>query len=170
MALDYKVIASRIMRAAKCSRDDAWTAIATVYARDKMDTTRSEGEQANWLVKAAYYAVLQERINRYNDECRFVDTAIPSDEDALDLWDTIAAPPDPDELASELRRDMLRACARQYRVSLAIVLHNIMASRFRCELTVEAIRQILRRAGITKSATDQATNVYTYLKTFSYKD
>ena len=169
MALHYPTICSRVMRAAKCSRDDAWSAIATVYARERLDDNRSEGEQANWLVKASYYAVLQDKMDRFKDECRFVGTVPAEDEDALDLWDTIPTPIDDDDIASELRRDMLRACREQYRVGLAVVLHNIFESRYRGALTIEAIRQILRRAGVTKAATDQATQIYTFLKTYNYK-
>ena len=43
--LDYKVIMGRVMRAAKCSRDDAWSAIAEVYASGRVDTKRSRASQ-----------------------------------------------------------------------------------------------------------------------------
>ena len=166
MALDYKVIAGRVQRAAKCSRDDAWTAIAEVYASGRADPSRSEGELANWFVKSAAFAVLSNRRNQYAREARSVDTDVQLSEDCVDLWDTIPAPSDDDAIASQLRTELLSRCVPQYRLGLAVVLHHIFNSRFVCALTVESVRQILKRAGITAAASDQAANIYTYLNTY----
>lgn len=166
MALDYKVIAGRVQRAAKCGRDAAWTAIAEVYASGRADPSRSEGELANWFVKSAAFAVLSNRRNQYTREARSVDTDVQLSEDCVDLWDTIPAPADPDDEATQLRLELLSHCAKQYRLGLAVVLHHIFSARFVCALTVESIRQILKRAGLTASASDQATNIYTYLNTY----
>lgn len=166
MALDYKVIAGRVMRAAKCSRDDAWTAIAEVYASGRADYSRSEGELANWFVKSAAFAVLSNRRNQFAQAARSVDTDVQLSEDCVDLWDTIPAPADPDDEAAQLRLDLLTHCAAQYRLGLAVVLHHIFNARFVCALTVESVRQILKRAGITTAASDQAVNIYTYLNTY----
>ena len=169
-ALDYNVIASRVMRQAKCSRDDAWTAIGTVYASQRCDTNRSIGEQANWMVKSASYAVLTAKVQHHAEEVRTVNDTVTTDDDSLDLWDTLPTPQDPDNRTDELRRDLLSGCAPQYRLGLAVVLHHIFNARFVCALTQETVRQILKRAGITKAATDQAANIITYLQTYKVAD
>lgn len=166
MALDYKVIMGRVMRAAKCSRDDAWTAIAEVYASGRADTSRSEGELANWFVKSAVFAVMSNRRAKFEQAERFVDTDVQLSEDCVDLWDTIAAPADTDAQTQQLYARLLQGCAQQYRLGLAVVLHHIFNARFVCALTVESIRQILKRAGLTAAASDQAANIYTYLNTY----
>ena len=166
MALDYKVIMGRVMRAAKCSRDDAWTAIAEVYARQCADTSRSEGELANWFVKSATFAVLSNRRAQFEQAARSVDTDVQLSEDCVDLWDTIAAPDDTDVKTQQLCARLLANCVPQYRLGLAVVLHHIFNARFVCALTIESIRQILKRAGLTAAASDQAANIYTYLNTY----
>ena len=166
MALDYKVIMGRVMRAAKCSRDDAWTAIAEVYASGRADTSRSEGELANWFVKSAVFAVMSNRRAQFEQAERFVDTDVQLSEDCVDLWDTIAAPADTDTQTQQLYARLLAGCAQQYRLGLAVVLHHIFNARFVCALTIESIRQILKRAGLTAAASDQAANIYTYLNTY----
>lgn len=165
--LDYKVIMGRVMRAAKCSRDDAWTAIAEVYASGRADTSRSEGELANWFVKSATFAVMSNRRAQFEQAARSVDTDVQlSEDDVVSLWDTIAAPADTDVEAQRLRQRLLANCVPQYRLGLAVVLHHIFNARFVCALTVESIRQILKRAGLTTAASDQAANIYTYLNTY----
>ena len=166
MALDYKVIMGRVMRAAKCSRDDAWTAIAEVYASGRADTSRSEGELANWFVKSAVFAVLSNRRTQFKQAELSVDTDVQLSEDDVSLWDTIAAPADTDAEASQLCTRLLENCVPQYKLGLAVVLHHIFNTRFVCALTVESIRQILKRAGLTAAASDQAANIYTYLNTY----
>lgn len=166
MALDYKVIMGRVMRAAKCSRDDAWTAIAEVYASGRADTSRSEGELANWFVTSATFAVMSNRRAQFEQAARSVDTDVQLSEDDVDLWDTIAAPTDTDAEASQLCAKLLANCVPQYKLGLAVVLHHIFNARFVCALTVESIRQILKRAGLTAAASDQAANIYTYLNTY----
>lgn len=166
MALDYKVIMGRVMRAAKCSSDAAWTAIAEVYASGRADTSRSEGELANWFVKSATFAVLSNRRAQFEHDARSVDTDVQLSEDDVDLWDTIAAPADTDAETSQLCANLLANCVPQYRLGLAVVLHHIFNARFVCALTVESIRQILKRAGLTAAASDQAANIYTYLNTY----
>lgn len=166
MALDYKVIMGRVMRAAKCSRDDAWTAIAEVYARQCADTSRSEGELANWFVKSAVFAVMSNRRAQFEQAERSVDTDVQLSEDCVDLWDTIAAPADTDTQTQQLYARLLENCVPQYRLGLAVVLHHIFNARFVCALTIESIRQILKRAGLTAAASDQAANIYTYLNTY----
>lgn len=166
MALDYKVIMGRVMRAAKCSRDDAWTAIAEVYASGRADTSRSEGELANWFVKSATFAVMSNRRSQFEQAARSVDTDVQLSEDCVDLWDTIAAPADTDTQTQQLFSRLLKNCVPQYRLGLAVVLHHIFNARFVCALTIESIRQILKRAGLTAAASDQAANIYTYLNTY----
>lgn len=164
--LDYKVIMGRVMRAAKCSRDDAWSAIAEVYASGRVDTKRSEAERANWFVKSATFAVMSNRRAQFEQAARSVDTDVQLSEDDVSLWDTIAAPADTDVEAQRLRQRLLASCVPQYRLGLAIVLQHIFNARFVCALTVESIRQILKRAGLTTAASDQAANIYTYLNTY----
>ena len=164
--LDYKVIMGRVMRAAKCSRDDAWTAIAEVYASGRVDTKRSEAERANWFVKSATFAVMSNRRAQFEQAARSVDTDVQLSEDDVSLWDTIAAPADTDVEAQRLRQRLLENCVPQYRLGLAVVLHHIFNARFVCALNVESIRQILKRAGLTTAASDQAANIYTYLNTY----
>ena len=154
------------MRAAKCSRDDAWSAIAEVYASSRADTSRSEGELANWFVKSATFAVMSNRRAQFDRTARSVDTDVQLSEDDVSLWDTIAAPADTDVEAQRLRQRLLENCVPQYRLGLAIVLQHIFNARFVCALTVESIRQILKRAGLTTAASDQAANIYTYLNTY----
>lgn len=166
MALDYKVIMGRVMRAAKCSRDDAWSAIAEVYASGRADTSRSEGELANWFVKSAVFAVMSSRRAQFEQAARSVDTDVQLSEDCVDLWDTIAAPVDTDTKTQQLCARLLANCVPQYRLGLAVVLHHIFNARFVCALTIESIRQILKRAGLTAAASDQAANIYTYLNTY----
>ena len=166
MALDYKSIMGRVMRAAKCSRDDAWTAISEVYASGRADTSRSEGELANWFVKSATFAVLSNRRAQFEQAAHSVDTDVRLSEDCVDLWDTIAAPADTDVETHQLCARLLENCAKPYRLGLAVVLHHIFNARFVCALTVESIRQILKRAGLTAAASDQAANIYTYLNTY----
>ena len=165
--LDYKVIMGRVMRAAKCSRDDAWSAIAEVYASSRVDTKRSEAEQANWFVKSATFAVMSNRRAQFKQVAQSVSTDVQlSEDDVVSLWDTIAAPADTDVEAQRLRQRLLASCVPQYRLGLAVVLHHIFNARFVCALTVESIRQILKRAGLTTAASDQAANIYTYLNTY----
>ena len=164
--LDYKVIMGRVMRAAKCSRDDAWSAIAEVYASGRVDTKRSEAERANWFVKSATFAVMSNRRAQFEQAARSVDTDVQLSEDDVSLWDTIAAPADTDVEAQRLRQRLLENCVPQYRLGLAVVLHHIFNARFVCALNVESIRQILKRAGLTTAASDQAANIYTYLNTY----
>ena len=164
--LDYKVIMGRVMRAAKCSRDDAWSAIAEVYASGRVDTKRSEAERANWFVKSATFAVMSNRRAQFEQAARSVDTDVQLSEDDVSLWDTIAAPADTDVETQRLRQRLLANCVPQYRLGLAVVLHHIFTARFVCALTVESIRQILKRAGLTTAASDQAANIYTYLNTY----
>ena len=165
--LDYKVIMGRVMRAAKCSRDDAWTAIAEVYASGRVDTKRSEAERANWFVKSATFAVMSNRRAQFEQAARSVSTDVQlSEDDVVSLWDTIAAPADTDVEAQRLRQRLLANCVPQYRLGLAVVLQHIFNARFVCALTVESIRQILKRAGLTTAASDQAANIYTYLNTY----
>ena len=165
--LDYKVIMGRVMRAAKCSRDDAWSAIAEVYASGRADTSRSEGELANWFVKSATFAVMSNRRAQFDRTARSVDTDVQlSEDDVVSLWDTIAAPDDTDVKTQQLYARLLENCVPQYRLGLAVVLHHIFNARFVCALTVESIRQILKRAGLTTAASDQAANIYTYLNTY----
>lgn len=166
MALDYKVIMGRVMRAAKCSSDAAWSAIAEVYASGRADTSRSEGELANWFVKSAAFAVLSNRRAQFEQAARSVDTDVQLSEDCVDLWDTIAAPADTDVKTQQLCARLLANCVPQYRLGLAVVLHHIFNARFVCALTIESIRQILKRAGLTAAASDQAANIYTYLNTY----
>lgn len=166
MALDYKVIMGRVMRATKCSRDDAWTAIAEVYASGRADTSRSEGELANWFVKSAAFAVMSNRRTQFKQAELSVDTDVQLSEDDVSLWDTIAAPTDTDAETSQLCTRLLENCVPQYKLGLAVVLHHIFNTRFVCALTVESIRQILKRAGLTAAASDQAANIYTYLNTY----
>ena len=166
MALDYKVIMGRVMRAAKCSRDDAWTAIAEVYASGRADTSRSEGELANWFVTSATFAVMSNRRAQFEQAARSVDTDVQLSEDDVNLWDTIAAPADTDAQTQQLYAKLLEHCVPQYKLGLAVVLHHIFNARFVCALTVESIRQILKRAGLTAAASDQAANIYTYLNTY----
>ena len=165
--LDYKVIMGRVMRAAKCSRDDAWSAIAEVYASSRADTSRSEGELANFFVKSAVFAVMSNRRAQFDRTARSVDTDVQlSEDDVVSLWDTIAAPADTDVETQKLYARLLANCVPQYRLGLAVVLHHIFNARFVCALTVESIRQILKRAGLTTAASDQAANIYTYLNTY----
>ena len=164
--LDYKVIMGRVMRAAKCRSDDAWTAIAEVYASGRADTSRSEGELANWFVKSATFAVMSNRRAQFDRTARSVDTDVQLSEDDVSLWDTIAAPDDTDVKTQQLYARLLENCVPQYRLGLAVVLHHIFNARFVCALTVESIRQILKRAGLTTAASDQAANIYTYLNTY----
>lgn len=164
--LDYKVIMGRVMRAAKCSRDDAWSAIAEVYASGRVDTKRSEAERANWFVKSATFAVMSNRRAQFEQAARSVDTDVQLSEDDVSLWDTIAAPADTDVETQRLRQRLLANCVPQYRLGLAVVLHHIFNARFVCALNVESIRQILKRAGLTTAASDQAANIYTYLNTY----
>lgn len=164
--LDYKVIMGRVMRAAKCRSDDAWTAIAEVYASGRVDTKRSEAERANWFVKSATFAVMSNRRAQFEQAARSVDTDVQLSEDDVSLWDTIAAPADTDVEAQRLRQRLLENCVPQYRLGLAVVLHHIFNARFVCALNVESIRQILKRAGLTTAASDQAANIYTYLNTY----
>ena len=164
--LDYKVIMGRVMRAAKCSRDDAWSAIAEVYASGRVDTKRSEAERANWFVKSATFAVMSNRRAQFEQAARSVDTDVQLSEDDVSLWDTIAAPADTDVETQKLYARLLASCVPQYRLGLAVVLHHIFTARFVCALTVESIRQILKRAGLTTAASDQAANIYTYLNTY----
>ena len=164
--LDYKVIMGRVMRAAKCSRDDAWSAIAEVYASGRVDTKRSEAERANWFVKSATFAVMSNRRAQFKQVAQSVSTDVQLSEDDVSLWDTIAAPADTDVEAQRLRQRLLANCVPQYRLGLAVVLQHIFNARFVCALTVESIRQILKRAGLTTAASDQAANIYTYLNTY----
>ena len=154
------------MRAAKCSRDDAWTAIAEVYASGRADTKRTEGELANWFVKSATFAVMSNRRARFKQVAQSVSTDVQLSEDDVSLWDTIAAPADTDVETQRLRQRLLANCVPQYRLGLAVVLQHIFNARFVCALTVESIRQILKRAGLTTAASDQAANIYTYLNTY----
>ena len=154
------------MRAAKCSRDDAWTAIAEVYASSRADTSRSEGELANFFVKSAVFAVMSNRRAQFEQAARSVSTDVQLSEDDVSLWDTIAAPADTDVEAQRLRQRLLENCVPQYRLGLAVVLQHIFNARFVCALNVESIRQILKRAGLTTAASDQAANIYTYLNTY----
>lgn len=154
------------MRAAKCRSDDAWTAIAEVYASGRADTSRSEGELANWFVKSATFAVMSNRRAQFDRTARSVDTDVQLSEDDVSLWDTIAAPDDTDVKTQQLYARLLENCVPQYRLGLAVVLHHIFNARFVCALTVESIRQILKRAGLTTAASDQAANIYTYLNTY----
>ena len=164
--LDYKVIMGRVMRAAKCSRDDAWSAIAEVYASGRVDTKRSEAERANWFVKSATFAVMSNRRAQFKQVAQSVSTDVQLSEDDVSLWDTIAAPADTDVETQQLYARLLANCVPQYRLGLAVVLHHIFNARFVCALTVESIRQILKRAGLTTAASDQAANIYTYLNTY----
>lgn len=164
--LDYKVIMGRVMRAAKCSRDDAWSAIAEVYASGRVDTKRSEAERANWFVKSATFAVMSNRRYQFKQVAQSVSTDVQLSEDDVSLWDTIAAPADTDVETQQLYARLLANCVPQYRLGLAVVLHHIFNARFVCALTVESIRQILKRAGLTTAASDQAANIYTYLNTY----
>ena len=164
--LDYKVIMGRVMRAAKCCSDDAWSAIAEVYASGRVDTKRSEAERANWFVKSATFAVMSNRRAQFEQAARSVDTDVQLSEDDVSLWDTIAAPDDTDVKTQQLYARLLENCVPQYRLGLAVVLHHIFNARFVCALTVESIRQILKRAGLTTAASDQAANIYTYLNTY----
>ena len=165
--LDYKVIMGRVMRAAKCSRDDAWSAIAEVYASGRVDTKRSEAERANWFVKSATFAVMSNRRAQFEQAARSVSTDVQlSEDDVVSLWDTIAAPADTDVETQKLYARLLANCVPQYRLGLAVVLHHIFNARFVCALTVESIRQILKRAGLTTAASYQAANIYTYLNTY----
>ena len=164
--LDYKVIMGRVMRAAKCRSDDAWTAIAEVYASGRVDTKRSEAERANWFVKSATFAVMSNRRAQFKQAAQSVSTDVQLSEDDVSLWDTIAAPADTDVEAQRLRQRLLANCVPQYRLGLAVVLHHIFNARFVCALNVESIRQILKRAGLTTAASDQAANIYTYLNTY----
>ena len=154
------------MRAAKCRSDDAWSAIAEVYASGRVDTKRSEAERANWFVKSATFAVMSNRRAQFEQAARSVDTDVQLSEDDVSLWDTIAAPADTDVEAQRLRQRLLANCVPQYRLGLAVVLQHIFNARFVCALTVESIRQILKRAGLTTAASDQAANIYTYLNTY----
>ena len=154
------------MRAAKCRSDDAWTAIAEVYASGRADTSRSEGELANWFVKSATFAVMSNRRAQFKQAAQSVSTDVQLSEDDVSLWDTIAAPADTDVEAQRLRQRLLANCVPQYRLGLAVVLHHIFNARFVCALNVESIRQILKRAGLTTAASDQAANIYTYLNTY----
>ena len=164
--LDYKVIMGRVMRAAKCSRDDAWSAIAEVYASGRVDTKRSEAERANWFVKSATFAVMSNRRAQFKQVAQSVSTDVQLSEDDVSLWDTIAAPADTDVETQQLYARLLANCVPQYRLGLAVVLHHIFNARFVCALNVESIRQILKRAGLTTAASDQAANIYTYLNTY----
>ena len=164
--LDYKVIMGRVMRAAKCRSDDAWTAIAEVYASGRVDTKRSEAERANWFVKSATFAVMSNRRAQFEQAARSVSTDVQLSEDDVSLWDTIAAPDDTDVKTQQLYARLLENCVPQYRLGLAVVLHHIFNARFVCALNVESIRQILKRAGLTTAASDQAANIYTYLNTY----
>ena len=165
--LDYKVIMGRVMRAAKCCSDDAWSAIAEVYASGRADTKRTEGELANWFVKSATFAVMSNRRAQFEQAARSVSTDVQlSEDDVVSLWDTIAAPADTDVETQKLYARLLANCVPQYRLGLAVVLHHIFNARFVCALTVESIRQILKRAGLTTAASDQAANIYTYLNTY----
>lgn len=154
------------MRAAKCSRDDAWSAIAEVYASGRVDTKRSEAERANWFVKSATFAVMSNRRAQFKQVAQSVSTDVQLSEDDVSLWDTIAAPADTDVETQQLYARLLANCVPQYRLGLAVVLHHIFNARFVCALTVESIRQILKRAGLTTAASDQAANIYTYLNTY----
>lgn len=155
------------MRAAKCRSDDAWTAIAEVYASGRADTKRTEGELANWFVKSATFAVMSNRRAQFEQAARSVSTDVQlSEDDVVSLWDTIAAPADTDVETQKLYARLLANCVPQYRLGLAVVLHHIFNARFVCALTVESIRQILKRAGLTTAASDQAANIYTYLNTY----
>ena len=154
------------MRAAKCCSDDAWSAIAEVYASGRVDTKRSEAERANWFVKSATFAVMSNRRAQFEQAARSVDTDVQLSEDDVSLWDTIAAPDDTDVKTQQLYARLLENCVPQYRLGLAVVLHHIFNARFVCALTVESIRQILKRAGLTTAASDQAANIYTYLNTY----
>ena len=154
------------MRAAKCRSDDAWTAIAEVYASGRVDTKRSEAERANWFVKSATFAVMSNRRAQFKQAAQSVSTDVQLSEDDVSLWDTIAAPADTDVEAQRLRQRLLANCVPQYRLGLAVVLHHIFNARFVCALNVESIRQILKRAGLTTAASDQAANIYTYLNTY----
>lgn len=154
------------MRAAKCSRDDAWSAIAEVYASGRVDTKRSEAERANWFVKSATFAVMSNRRAQFKQVAQSVSTDVQLSEDDVSLWDTIAAPADTDVETQQLYARLLANCVPQYRLGLAVVLHHIFNARFVCALNVESIRQILKRAGLTTAASDQAANIYTYLNTY----
>jgi hypothetical protein len=170
--IDFNVLASRVMRYCKCSRQDALSAIAEAYIA--CDKTRSEAEQAQYMYVSACYTRLDHvsRSVKATREQQDMDAALSKlkliDEDAT-LEDLSVAPEDL-QADSEYLLDLTNRLPPVYRMAVIAVAHALLTSRIqnRQPLTVEMTRQLLKKRNIA-NASEMARQVYTFLTTFKGK-
>lgn len=152
--IEFKCLASVLMRRCKVDRATALSAIASAYLT--ADRSRSEAE-----VSAYILAVAPKRLWDRPHE-------VPVSRLEYDYDPTIdirASADEESDGAFILRAT--RPIPKQYRLAAAVVMARLLKARERKPLSVEMTRQYIKSAGLPE-ASEQARQVFTYLTTRRY--
>lgn len=170
--IDFNVLAGRVMRYCRCSREDALSAIAEAYIA--CDKTRSEAEQAQYMYVSACYTRLDHvsRTVKATREQQDMNEALARlkliDEDAT--LEDLSVAPEEVQADSEYLLELTNKLPAVYRMAVIAVAHTLLTSRIknRRPLTVEMTRQLLKKRKIPNTS-EMARQVYTFLTTFKEK-
>lgn len=150
--IEFKCLASVLMRRCKVDRTTALSAIASAYLT--ADRSRSDAE-----VSAYILAVAPKRL--WIDHPHEVPVSILQQE--YDPMLDIKASADEESDGAFICR-ATAPVPKQYRLATAVVMARLLKTRERKPLSVEMTRQYIKNAGLPE-ASEQARQVFTYLTT-----
>lgn len=166
--IDYENIVSAIQRRYGVDRNTAWEGMNTAFLQ--LDRTRSEAEQAAYLINVGCLKIWQDKFDSVESrtitqtEWNF-DTNLSKPDDDHCSIELFVAPPEPEQSDNDFIIDMVRHVPQRYRFGVAVVIAALLKeNRKRKPLTVEMTRQYLKRAKVPNT-TEQAQQVYTFLTT-----
>ena len=167
--IDYENIVSAIQRRYGVDRNTAWEGMNTAFLQ--LDRTRSEAEQAAYLINVGCLKIWQDKFDSVESrtitqtEWNFdTSTNKPDDDDHCSI-ELFIAPPEPEQSDNDFIIDIVRHVPQRYRFGVAVVIAALLKeNRKRKPLTVEMTRQYLKRAKVPNT-TEQAQQIYTFLTT-----
>lgn len=174
--IDWEALCSVVIKRARCSRNAAWSAIAEAYL--SVDRSKSEGEQAAYILGTAPYRVLNQAYHLGAEDFIAYDKLVrassalddvltdPTENLTTALGPIEPAAPEDDITDDEYLLEITKRLFPMQRICVIIVCKQLLNSRkqARKPLTPERIRQLLKGRNIPQPS-EMAKQVYTFLTT-----
>lgn len=148
--IEFKCLASVLMRRCKVDRATALSAIASAYLT--ADRSRSDAEVAAYILAVAPKRIWMDRPHE-----------VPVSRLEYDPTSSIETSADEESDGAFILRAS-RPVPNRYRLAAAVVMARLLKARERKPLSVEMTRQYIKNAGLPE-ASEQARQVFTYLTT-----
>lgn len=172
--IDWEAAAKCICRKARCSMNEAWTAVSQLYI--ELDKNKSEEEQWAYLTYNGPLRVSEAktrgRVLEHIEYTKLKDKACKFYSDSKEMQEpseALAAPPD-EQTDAEYLLEITKSLYPWQRICVLTVAKHLLDSNtvVRKPLSVEVTRKLLGKAKIPNSS-EMARQVHTFLTTLKRK-